>query len=174
MDDDDGHTGLLVIGVGNRDRGDDGAGPAVCDLVGRRSPEVRICVIEGSVLDLPMRWSADDAVVIVDAAAPAGCPGRRTDIDAIADRLVGPAAISTHSIDVGAAIELARALGRLPRRLTIIAIEAASDEHGAPLSSAVARTVATVAEELASRVSRRATDRAAVRSPSATTEAATG
>jgi hydrogenase maturation protease len=49
-----------------------------------------------------------------------------------------PAFGSSHGIGVAEAVELARALGRLPRRLTLIGVEAAGFEVGASLSSAVA------------------------------------
>jgi hydrogenase maturation protease len=138
----------LVIGVGNRDRGDDAAGPVVCDLLGE-VPGVRTLVLEGSVIDLPARWSPDDDVVIVDAAAPAGTPGRVFEVDALADRLVPPSTVSTHTVDVAAAIELARVLDRLPRSLRVIGIEGESFEHGTALSSGVAPAVRFVAARLA-------------------------
>ena len=140
---------MLVIGVGNRDRGDDAAGPTVCDRLAELSPSVRTVVIEGNVLDLPARWSADDDVVIVDAAAPRGEPGRVVEVDALGARLRAPSTVSTHTVDVGAAIELARTIGRLPRSLQVIGIEAATDEHGAPLTPAVAEAVEAVARRLA-------------------------
>lgn len=151
---------LLVVGVGNRDRGDDAAGPAVCDVLrAAGTAGVDTVVLEGSVVDLPMYWGPDDEVVIVDAAAPGGEPGRITDVDALADRLIAPGAVSTHSVDVGAAVELARAMGRLPASLTIIGIEGASFRFGDDLGPQVRRAVGRVA----TRISRRAGRAAAVR-----------
>lgn len=140
----------VVVGVGNRDRGDDAAGPVVCDLVGRATGgRVRCVVIEGSPIDLPLHWSPDDDVVIVDAAAPDREPGRIAVVDASTTRLVAPEAWSTHAVDVGAAVELARRLGRLPARLTIVGIEGACFDHGAPLTSAVVRATRSVADAVA-------------------------
>ena len=147
-----------MIGVGNRDRGDDAAGPVVCDLL--RSVGtcgVETVVLEGSVVDLPLHWGPHDHVVIVDASAPAGEPGRITDVDALVDRLVAPGTLSTHSVDVGAAVELARALGRLPATLTIVGIEGGSFGFGDDLGPEVRRSVDCVV----SRISRRAARRAA-------------
>ncbi len=140
---------LLVIGVGNRDRGDDAVGPIVCDLLDElRPPEIETLVFEGSVLDLPIHWSATDRVVIVDASQPAGRPGQVTEVDGRVARLAVPGPLSTHAIDVGAAVELARSLDRLPAELTIIGIEGAEFEFGAPLTPAVqraaGRAVATI------------------------------
>jgi len=140
---------LVVIGVGNRDRGDDAVGPIVCDRIGELDlPDVESVVFEGSVLDLPIHWSTTDRVVIVDAAEPAGEPGRIIEVDGRATRLVTPGPLSTHTIDVGAAIELARALDRLPAQLSIIGIEGAEFEFGAWLTSAVEHAAATVVATL--------------------------
>ncbi len=151
---------LLVIGVGNRDRGDDAVGPVVCDLLGTMTAAgVETLVVEGSVLDLPLHWRADDRVVIVDAAAPAGKPGTVTEVDALAQRLVAPSTPSTHAIDVGAAVELARVLGCLPAELRIVGIEGASFGFGDALRPAVARAARQVADDLSRRAGRAAAAR---------------
>jgi hydrogenase maturation protease len=147
-----GASRLTVIGVGNRDRGDDAVGPIVCDLIAERSlPGVETLVFEGSVLDLPLHWSATDRVVIVDAAEPAGKPGRMIEVDVLARHLTAPTPVSTHTIDVGAAVELARVLDRLPAALSIIGVEGAAFEFGAPLSPAVRQA----AERVVTAVTRR-------------------
>jgi hydrogenase maturation protease len=143
----------VLIGVGHRDRGDDAVGPSVCDLVREEQlPGVTVTMLEGSVVDLPTRWTSTDRVTIVDAAAPAGKPGRVTMVDALTERLTSPGNISTHSVDVGAAIELARALDRLPAELTIIGIEGASFDFGAPLTRSVQRAAGRVATGFSRRV----------------------
>lgn len=144
---------LLVIGVGNRDRGDDAVGPVVCDLL-RADPfdGVDTLVFEGSVVDLALHWGPDDRVVIVDAGAPTGKPGRLTDVDPLVDRLMAPGTVSTHTVDVGAAVELARAMGRLPAELTIVGIEGSSFEFGADLTP----EVRDAARQVVDRINRRA------------------
>ncbi|MGD9995901.1 MAG: hydrogenase maturation protease [Ilumatobacteraceae bacterium] len=151
---------LLVIGVGNRDRGDDAAGPIVCDLVRATGPtDVDTVVLEGSVVDLPLRWRHDDRVMIVDAAAPAGSPGRVVEVDALTSRLVAPVTVSTHSVDVGAAIELARAMGHLPVSLSVIGIEGVSFGFGADLDPRVERATRQVADDISRRAGRSAARR---------------
>jgi hydrogenase maturation protease len=150
-----GDRALLVIGVGNRDRGDDAAGPVVCDLVASAGlARVDTLVFEGSVLDLPMHWEPEDVVVLVDAAAPTGHPGRVTRVDAVAHHVRPPSAASTHAIDVGSAVELARVLGRLPAELSIVGIEGVSFEFGDPLHPAVRRAAACVAAMITRRAAR--------------------
>jgi len=143
----------VVIGVGNLDRGDDAAGPAVCERIATLAPQaVRTVVLGSSTIDLVNHWSDGDRVVIVDAARPDGNPGRIGEYDGLDQRFVVPGTASTHSIDVAGGIELARAMGRLPTGLTIVSIEGAAFEFGAPLTRAVRCSV----EEVASRLSRRA------------------
>ena len=140
---------LLLIGVGNRDRGDDAVGPIVCDLVREACvPGVEIVVFEGAMVDLALHWETTDHVVIVDAAAPTGAPARTSRIDALTTPLDAPGAVSTHSIDVGAAIELARVLGQMPASLTVVGVEGASFGHAAPLSSEVAQAAGRIAARI--------------------------
>ncbi|MGB8649776.1 MAG: peptidase M52, partial [Mycobacteriales bacterium] len=47
----------------------------------------------------------------------------------------------THALGLAAAVELARVLDRLPRRLVVVGVEAADFAHGAPLSAPVAAAV---------------------------------
>jgi hydrogenase maturation protease len=151
---------LLVIGVGNRDRGDDAVGPVVCDLVAAAGlPGVDTLVFEGSVLDLPMHWNPGDRVVIVDAGAPAGRPGRVTQTDALTHQLLAPSSASTHAIDVGAAVELARALGRLPAELSIVGIEGASFGFGDALQPIVQRAANRTVAQISRRAARATADR---------------
>jgi hydrogenase maturation protease len=141
----------IVIGVGNRDRGDDAAGPLVCDRLRARlgaATDIRTFVCEGSILDLALHWDHDDDVVIVDAVQPGAEPGRIVSFDASVDPLPTPGAVSTHQIDVSVAIELARAIGRMPARLVLIGIEAEQVHWGAPPGAAVDAAIDTVVELL--------------------------
>jgi hydrogenase maturation protease len=133
----------LLIGVGNPDRGDDGAGRAVA----RRLCDRNDCVLEvrecsGEATSLMSAWTGFDDVVLVDACRGAGPPGRihRFGPDEV-ERVATLQHSSTHSLGVAAAIGLARALGSLPRRLVIYAIEARDSCDGADLSPQVAHAV---------------------------------
>jgi hydrogenase maturation protease len=135
-----------VIGVGNRDRGDDGAGRAVAGLLAARPEcglEVREC--GGEAASLMDEWSGFDDVIVVDACRGLGPPGcvHRFGPDEL-DRIATLEHASTHSLGVAAAIGLARALGTLPPRLAIYAIEAGPRRDGEGLSPEVDRAVHTV------------------------------
>ena len=140
----------LVIGVGNRDRGDDGVGPYVCDRLRRRVGEgARVVVCEGSTLDLPLRWGPGDRVIVVDAVAPGARPGRVVTLDVTDDPLPHRGSVSTHDVDVSAAIELARALGRMPSRLLVVGVEAEHTDVGASMSAPVVAAADAVVDQLA-------------------------
>jgi hydrogenase maturation protease len=149
----------VIVGVGNRDRGDDAVGPIICDRVAERRGGPRTVVLESSVLELSTYWEATDSVVIVDAAGPGASPGRIVEYDGLTDRFSVPPSLSTHSIDVSGGVEMARALDQLPSSLIIVAVEAESFEYGAPLSPSVQRSADALVERFsgldASRAARR-------------------
>jgi hydrogenase maturation protease len=126
--------------VGNRLRGDDGAGPAVASALGART-------VAGEPLALLHAWDGADAVVLVDAVRTGAPPGTIHRFDASEAPLpaeLGGAA-STHALGIGEAIELARALGRLPARVIVVGIEGERFELGDELSAAVAGVVGEAA-----------------------------
>jgi len=137
----------LVIGLGNPDRGDDAVGLHVARRVAARGvPGVAVEEAGGDTLALLDRWAGVGRVVLVDAAAPIGLPGRIHRLDPLAGPLPRDLALgSTHAFGLAEAVELARTLGLLPRRMTIFAIEAAGFDPGAALSPAVAAAVDPVA-----------------------------
>lgn len=141
------HSPTLVIGIGNRDRGDDAAGPLVIDALRRAPVATRpaTLVVEGDLSDLSLRWAADDHVVMVDAAVTGEPVGTVRRFDTIP---AGETLLSSHGISLRDAIELGRLLGRSPSRLEIIAIEGACFDHFAPPHPYVLRSAETVAAQL--------------------------
>jgi hydrogenase maturation protease len=88
-------------------------------------------------------------VIVVDAAAPLGRSGRIHRLDLTARPLpAGFSCSSTHALGLAEAVELARSLGRLPRRLIAYVVEGERFDVGAPLSPAVANAVDITAERI--------------------------
>lgn len=138
----------LVVGVGNRDRGDDAVGPLVADQFTGRD-DVEVFVAEGDLSDLPLRWDRDQCVVIVDAMTSGGTPGSSRHIDALTQRLpLGGCLVSSHGVGLSEAIELARLLDRLPRHLTIIAVEGGGFVPFDDLSPAVADVMTSIGHQI--------------------------
>jgi hydrogenase maturation protease len=148
-------TRHVVIGVGNDYRGDDGAALAVVRRLESEVPaDVTVRAFEQEPTRLIDAWDGAESAVVVDAVASGAEPGTFHRFDASAEPI--PARVfrsSTHAFGVGEAIELARALGKLPGRVVVYGIEGASFAAGEGLSPAVAEAVepaaAAVLEELA-------------------------
>ncbi len=139
----------LVIGFGNPDRGDDAAGPLVARLLaGCRA--ARVLERHGDALALLEEWEGAPSLVLVDAAAPMGTPGRIHRLDITAGDLPRDLAFgSTHAFGLPEAVALARRLGTLPPRAVVHAIEGVCFDGGAPVSPAVAAAIETVAARIA-------------------------
>ena len=141
---------VLVIGIGNTYRGDDAAGLAVAEWLRPSAPPgVGVLRHEGEPISLLEEWDQAAMVYLVDAMACDGEPGSVYRFDA-AD---GPLTQrfrprGSHALGVADAIELGRALGRLPGRLVGYGIEGGCFDTGASLSPQVREAVALVAERL--------------------------
>ena len=131
----------LLIAAGNRWRRDDGVGVVLVErLAATLGDRVDTRHLSGEGGGLIEAWQGRDVVWLFDAAAPAGQPGRVTRIET--QREPVPAALchhSSHRFGVAEAIELARVLDRLPRRLVLVAIEGADFGDGEGLSASEAR-----------------------------------
>ena len=139
---------MIVIGVGNAWRGDDGCGLAVARRVAAAGASA--AEHEGDGVRLLELWAGSPRAVVVDAAASGAPPGTVHHFDAIAAPLpVAALRSSSHAFGVSDAIELARALGRLPDRLEVYGIEGSSFAAGARLTPAVATAVDNLAALLA-------------------------
>jgi len=143
------HT--CVIGVGNRDRGDDAAGPEVARrLAAHALPATHVMECDGRLGALFDAITCGRRIVVVDAMSSGAPPGSIRRIDGVATPL--PAVfgtLSTHGLGVAEAVELARTLGRLPESLEVIGIEGASWEFGAAMTAEVEEAVARVVGQIA-------------------------
>ena len=150
---------IIVIGIGNPDRGDDAAGRAVARwLHGKLPPAVEIVEHNGEASTLLARLEGAATAYLIDACLIDACASgastgtiRRFDAGSAPlprGGFNGGFNVSTHGLGLAEAVELARALGQLPDQCIVYAIEAASFEPGAPLSPPVAAAVAQVGNRL--------------------------
>ncbi len=144
----------LVIGVGNACRGDDGAGiVAARKLAAQRLPGVRVMEMNGEGTSLVEAWKDVPSVLLVDAVSSGAVPGTIHRFEAQAGPLpTGLEHRSSHSFGVAEAVEVARALGRLPPRLVIYGIEGSLFNSGQGLSPKVERAVGEVVGHLVSEI----------------------
>jgi hydrogenase maturation protease len=129
---------VVVIGVGNEYRRDDGAGLAVvASLRGRVPPDVELVLTDGEPTRLIEAWTGAALAVVVDAVrADPPLPGRvhRFELDR---PLAGATrTASSHGFGLDDAIRLALALDRMPGKLIVRAIEAADLTQGTGLTPA--------------------------------------
>lgn len=134
----------LVVGLGSPDRGDDAVGPAVAaDVAALGLAGVEVVTHEDptALVDL---WSDRDLAVVVDAVCSGAPPGSVTVLETGGDARPLPESAwagtgrgGTHAFGLAAAVELSRALHRLPPRVVVVGVEAAAFEHGEPLSPPV-------------------------------------
>jgi hydrogenase maturation protease len=136
---------IQVIGIGNRDRGDDAAGLEVAARLRAASPAgVEIIDLEGDQIRLLDVWATDATVILIDATCSGAVPGTVTRFDASCPLSHQFSHRGSHTFGLADVIELARALDRLPRHLSGYGIEGASFAIGAPFSAEVATAVTDV------------------------------
>ena len=144
---------ILIAGVGNVLRGDDGFGVEVAQSLARRGvlPE-GVTVFEAGIAGIPLvqeLMDGYDALIIADTVERGGAPGTVYVIEPdIADpTLLDPAAFHSsladaHYTEPSKVLTLARALGVLPSKVFLVGCQPAGyDELGAELSEAVGEAV---------------------------------
>ncbi|MFF2204851.1 hydrogenase maturation protease [Streptomyces sp. NPDC058145] len=145
---------VVVIGVGNPLRGDDGVGPAAVEALRGRVPDGTVLTVSdgepGRMLDL---WGGADAVVVVEALrARPGRPGTLHTFTAAEAAGRTPGTASTHALGLGECLALAETLDRLPPRLVVHAMEVADVALGARFSDAVRSALPELIDRVAASV----------------------
>ena len=141
---------VLIIGIGNEYRGDDGAGLVVARRIKELNlHDVRLMEASGEGAALMEAWQGAEAVILIDAVYSGGTPGTIYRFDARAESISAKFFhYSTHAFSVAEAIELARALDQLPPRLIVYGIEGQRFDAGVGLSAAVERATQEVVRRL--------------------------
>lgn len=141
---------MLVIGVGNEYRGDDGVGILIARRLQAQMPEnVDVLIQSGEGTALMESWKGAENVIIVDAVLSGAPPGTVFRLDAGSQPL--PSNFfhySTHAFSVAEAVELSRALQQLPDNLMVYGIEGKTFDAGAALSPEVEEAAQKVTEQI--------------------------
>lgn len=147
-----------VIGVGNDIRGDDGVGLWIAQrLKAANLPGSRIETKTGAAAALIDSWQPTDSIILMDAIYSGACasPGEIYRIDARRQMIpVGFSGPFTHRLGVAQAVELARALGRLPRHFILYGIVGQCFDFGSPLTPMVRKSAGRVARMVIDEISR--------------------
>lgn len=145
---DDGHApppcDLLVIGCGNLLRGDDGVGPIAIRTLWQRGVPGGVRLADGGTagMDVAFQMRGAERVIILDAARTGATPGTLFKVPGHElEELPSLGGIHMHSFRWDHALAFGRWLlgPDMPADVTVLLIEAAQVEAGAPLS-APART----------------------------------
>lgn len=141
---------MLVIGIGNEYRSDDGIGPAIVRaLQARNLPEVRCMQDPGDTLSLIEQWDTADTVMLIDAVSSEAEPGTIYRFDALAQPIPTHVSLrSTHFLNLAEALSIAAVLHRLPSRLIVYGIEGKTFSAGVSLSSQVEDALHEVVERV--------------------------
>ncbi len=140
----------IVIGVGNSMRRDDGLGHEVLRrLEERPPPDADLVVLDGEATRLVAAWTGRRRAVVVDAVRVGSAPGTVHVVDGLAEGLPGwSAGASSHRAGLAEAVELGRALGRLPDALVVIGAEPAELARGPGLSGPVDAAVSEIIQRV--------------------------
>jgi hydrogenase maturation protease len=144
-------TDLLVIGVGNELRGDDGIGLYIAGQVSKLGLEdVAVVTSDGDAASLLETWKGAAKVIVIDAVASAAEPGRIFRFDAAREEI--PEALfkksSSHDFGVLEAVGLGRMLSMLPSELIIYGVEGESFDAGDGITKEVKRAAAEVIHKI--------------------------
>ncbi len=136
-------SNILVVGVGNPSRSDDGAGWAVVQRLRNLAGKgFDLITLSGDMTAVLEAWKCRAAVVIVDAVRSGALPGTLHRIDTRRQPLPpGGLFVSSHGFNLADCLEIGRLMGTLPPQVVVLGIEGANFEYGTGLSPAVEQAV---------------------------------
>lgn len=135
---------VVILGVGNLLKGDDAAGPAVCDLLsGRVSARVINAETAPENYIHPVLEAAPDLLLIVDAVDSGGPPGQ---IRLFETGQIRRFAWSTHTLSIHLLVEVLCAERAM--EVYLLGIQPGGIGLGADLSPPIQQAIQTIAETL--------------------------
>lgn len=141
---------VIVIGVGNPLRGDDGAGWAAIEYLEKIAPtQISLRKQKGDIAELIDAFSQHSMVYLIDACEMEAPLGSWQRIDALLQPLpVESNQTSTHGFGISQAIALAQNMNLLPSKLIVYVISGRHYTMNATLSPPVAEAAERVAREI--------------------------
>ena len=141
---------VLIIGIGNEYRCDDGVGLVIARTLRERLPgSVSIKEESGEGAALIEAWQGYERVILIDAISSGSTRGTIFKIDVRKKKV--PAKLfhsSSHAFGTAEAIELARVMKTLPRELRIYGIEGAAFTAGRTISDSVQVSAQKVVKQI--------------------------
>jgi hydrogenase maturation protease len=142
---------ILILGMGNTLYGDDGLGVRVAEELTHQKlpPGVAVEIAAVSGIDLVLRMDGWERVIIIDAVQMGEKPGawrrfRAEDVRYFA----GGQGLSLHETGVAQALELAEALGKLPKEVLIYGVEPERLQISEELSPSVQAVIPEITQHI--------------------------
>lgn len=141
---------LTVIGIGNRLRGDDAAGPMVIDgLMELNESQVELIDAGSDAIGILEYLEDRPRVWIIDACSMAKTPGELVKFKpSQVNMVVQEDAQNLHGLGLSASLKMAGDLDMLPDELMIFGIQPESVEFNTGVSPAVRETINQVVKEI--------------------------
>jgi hydrogenase maturation protease len=143
---------ILVIGIGNEFRRDDGAGMAIAETIAARDlPGVSVVTGIGDPAAIIEAWTDVPLVVVVDAVVDPDRPAgsiirwRPSDLSRAA-----AGTVSSHSVGLADTYALGMAIGRVPLRLVGFGIAVSDVGHGVGLTPPVGAAIPVLVDVIMS------------------------
>jgi hydrogenase maturation protease len=156
---------IVVIGLGNSYRKDDGVGVAAAAALDVLAlPRVRVVAGIVEPTGLLEAWSGAGLAVVIDGAVGTPPAPGRVHRCGLSDVVTAAEGLSSHSVDIGPTHALGQVLGRVPDDLVLFTVEVADTGHGIGLTPRVASAVPEVVRMAVAEINR---TRPAGRSPRA-------
>ena len=146
-------TALAVIGCGNPNRSDDGAGPRVIELLRAEALPEDVALFDAGTDGMAVMYRARgaDRLIIVDARRPEGSPGAVYDVPGAELEAPPPRSLNLHDFRWDHALHAGRKIygAAFPQEVTVFRIEAESLDLGLGLSPPVEAAARQVAGRIA-------------------------
>lgn len=144
---------IVVIGMGNPMRRDDGIGHVALERLGRLPElderQVELVALDGEATRLIAAWRGRRRAIVIDAGRAGAAPGTVHRLEAGVDRLPGwTESPSSHTAGLAEAVALGDALGALPDQLIVLGVEAEDLSMGEGLSPAVEAALPALVERI--------------------------
>ena len=131
---------VVLAGLGNEYRRDDGAGQVVAGRAADSLPDALYLGSFRDPLDLCHRWDRARTAVIVDAVRSGAAPGA-VHVVQLGGSLLAGVRTSTHAFDLASVLRLGSAVGLAPERVVLVGVEGQDFGFGPGLSPAVEAAV---------------------------------
>lgn len=143
----------LILGIGNKFRGDDGAGVAAAEKICEFCIEkFDVMILDGEGTEIMEAWKDYQNVIIIDAVQVNGSAGKIYELNANEENLHSDFFnYSSHAFGLAEAINVSKVMNKLPKFLIVYGIEGMHFNFDTKLSpkieKAVNKTAAMIKEK---------------------------